>query len=618
MSAIFGIWHKNREPVDEKHLQKMQSKVSQYGRDDQDVYLDQNIGFGCCLNKWSKYSQEEIPVYKDVISEIFLVCDALIYNRDELIGKYCLTDNKAIPTQELLLAAYKKWGEDCAKYINGDFTFAIWEKQKEQLLLFRDHLGVRPIYYYNSESTFAFSTDYRALLAMPFVGKELNEKALFERLTKVLNFRSEDTYFANVKALPQAHVLHINNRSISKYKYWTPGKNGKIKYKTEEEYSEALYSLVKDAIEIRVRNADKKIGAQLSGGLDSSVITILANRELEAKGQKMELFSWSPTYQTVAKKPNDERTLLEQVCGQENLTCILFDPELPLENIDEIVPPGAGDLRVMRQECEILRKRGINFVLSGWGGDQGISHQANLFELLINGHGIHFFREIIRLSNSSLLRLTKLLYANTIYQLLKPYGVFGYQDKKIIRFIKDDFFKRMKISNKEVLYFSLSPVKHLESGYIQTRTEQSAWTDANHTIQHLYPFLDYRVIDFALTIPRYMYFKNGISRYIYREAFREILPKAIYRFMSKDDIAKSTYFTGQLPETLINIIDTLGKLDRDIFSRYVDYDKLIDQIKHISEDKANLSHIKRVILTCYSIQQITEDAKIEGVEKSCS
>lgn len=610
MSAIFGIWHKSGEPIDEKHLLKMQSKISQYGRDAQDIYIDKNIGFGCCLNKWSKYSQEEVPVYQDARSETFLACDALIYNRDELIEKCCQTGNKEISTQELLLAAYKKWGEDCAKYINGDFTFAIWEKQKEQLLIFRDHLGVRPIYYYNSESTFAFSTDYRALLALPFVGKELNEKALFEGLTKVLNFKSEDTYFANIKALPQAHVLHINNRNISKYKYWTPGRNGKIKYKTEQEYSEALYSLVKDAIEIRIRNADKMVGAQLSGGLDSSVITILANRELAAKGQKMELFSWSPTYQTVSKKPNDERTLLEQVCAQENLTCILFDPDLSLENVDEIVPPDAVDLRIIRQECEILGKRGVKFVLSGWGGDQGISHRANIFELLINGHGMHFFREILILSKGSPLRLIKLIYANTIYQFLKPYGVFGYQDKKIIRFIKDDFFKRMRISNKEVLYFSLSPVKHLESGYIQTRTERSAWTDANHAIQHLYPFLDYRVIDFALSIPRYLYLRNGTSRYIYREAFREILPKAIYRFMSKDDIAKSTYFTSELPNTQKNINDIIGKLDQSIFSQYIDLNKLIDQITDISvEDKGNLLLIKKKILLCYSIQQITEDAK---------
>ena len=320
MSAIFGIWHKNGQPVDEKHLLKMQSKVSQYGRDAQDVYFGQNIGLGCCLNKWSKYSQEEVPVYQDARSEIFLACDALIYNRDELIEKYCLTDKEEISTQELLLAAYKKWGENCAKYINGDFTFAIWEKQREQVLLFRDHLGVRPIYYYNSESTFAFATDYRALLALPYIEKQIDEIKLYAELSDIYHIDTEITFFKQIKRLSQAHVMRVDAQGILKRKYWSPGVSKK-RFGSEEEYANALYTIVNDAVKLRAESIKEKIASEMSGGLDSSVVTVLAHRELKKDNRSMEAYSWSPAFELLEKQSRDERELIELVCKQEGFAC---------------------------------------------------------------------------------------------------------------------------------------------------------------------------------------------------------------------------------------------------------------------------------------------------------
>ncbi|MBP8640581.1 MAG: hypothetical protein KBI01_06745, partial [Oscillospiraceae bacterium] len=221
----------------------------------------------------------------------------------------------------------------------------------------------------------------------------------------------------------------------------------------------------------------------------------------------------------------------------------------------------------------------------------------------------HFLKEIKHLSKGSALKFIKLLIYNTVYQLFIPYGYFGKPNHDIINFVHMDLQKKMiRHTQKDILYFSLSPVKHIESGYIQTRTEQAAWMDAE--IQHLYPFLDYRVVDFAMSIPRHYYYKNGISRYLYRKAFREILPNEIYRFTSKDDIAKSTYFSNALTDISNNMRQVANLLNRDMFSGYIDFDQMLDKLNHLApDDKKNILTTNRRILSCYHVQQILEEAE---------
>ncbi len=610
MSAIFGIWNMNDGPVEERHLRKMEDKVRHYGRDAQDLRIDNTIGLGCCLHNCGAHSQGDVPVIYDESREVTLVCDALIYNRSELIDQRGLAGSDVGSTQALLLAAYQKWGEDCPQQMNGDFVFAVWERRRRRLFVARDHLGVRPLYYFYDGSVFAFATDYRALLTLPFVGQGIDDRNMYDALGKACSFDPEATCFAEIKALPQAHVLKIDGQGIRRRKYWTPGVGRKIVFETHREYAQALYDIVDDAVRLRVHSAAGKIGGELSGGLDSSVITILANRELKNEGRRLEtLFSWSPPFEYVDTLPKDERVLLEKVCRQEGLEPIFFDPQTPSDP-DEMLPPDAGDAVIIGQERAVMASRGVTMVLSGWGGDQGISHRTDLFGLLLAGYWGHFIKEIGHLAKGSPLRFIKLLMANSVYPWVKPYGYFGRPDRNVVNFICRDSAQRAeRYGKRETLDLSISPVRHLESGYIQARTEQAAWMDAVYSVQHLYPLLDYRVVDFAMSIPRHLYFKNGISRYIYREAFRQILPEEIYRFTSKDDVAKSTYFADRLRDTVTDIRRVVDKLDRGLFSRYIDFERLPDQLDGLSpDDKKNILLMKRRVLRCYHIQRILAEA----------
>ncbi len=614
MSAIFGIFNMSGGRVERKTIETMRGKLLRYGREENSFQIDGAIGLGCCLSKFGTHSQNDIPVYRDESRGVMLVGDALIYNWSELIEQCGLGGKGFISTQALLLEAYLKWGEESPKHINGDFAFAVWERQKKSLFMTRDHLGVRPLYYAYDGSVFAFATDYRALLVLPFVDRAIDEQTLYASLAKVCAFNSEATYFKGIKALPQAHTLHIDEKGIRKIKYWRPGKNGKIRYGTEAEYAEALRAIVEDAVKIRVLSGGGKMGSELSGGLDSSVITIIANRELSKTGKKLELFSWSPSFEFMERLPNDERTLVERVCQQEGLECAYFDPSLPSRDPDEVVPPDAGDAAVIRQERDIMAQKGVALVLSGWGGDQGISRRAKLLELLLTGYWAHFIGEIRHLAKGSPWRFCRLLVSNSLCELFGPYSYFGKPDPGILTFISRALIKKAKRHNgRDILYFSFSPVRYLESGYIQNRTESAAWMDAESSIQHVYPFLDYRVVDFSMAIPRHLYYKNGVGRYVFREAFSSILPKEIYQYMPKDDFAKSAYFSKTLMDTSAKIKLAVEELDRGLFSGIIDFTVLANQARNPTvDDKKNILLRKRRVLACHSIQKILAETRMSS------
>ena len=621
MSAIYGIYDTGGG-IEESHLRTMQEQLLHYGRDDQGLYFSNAIGLGCCLSRSDVYFQDDVPVFHDEGRELMLVGDALIYNRAELLEKCGLYDGKGLSTQALLLDAYLKWGKDCPKYINGDFVFTVWEKRKSQLFIARDHLGVRPLYYFFDGQVFAFATDYRALLCLPFVGKELDEVKLYSELSRTYHIDPEATFFAHVKRLPMAHTLRVGGRGIQKTKYWTPGAGEEIRYATEEEYAKALYDIVEDAIRIRVNGRWGKIGAELSGGLDSSVITILANRELKNSGCKLDaLFSWSSPWELLEPQPGDERELVEAVCRQEGLKCGYCDPtESPEdETAKRTLLTDGGSGAVLCRELRSMSSQCIRFVLSGWGGDQGISHRANLKELFLHGCWGHFLSEALYMSKGSPLRFAKTVFTNTVLWL---FGLFSYihpAKSKTPDIIQRDFKKTMKKRCKRnILYFTVDPIRHIESGNIQTRTELAAWVDAEYNMQHLFPFLDHRVMDFAMSVPRHWYFKRGINRYIYRRAFRGILPDEVYRYVRKDDPGRGALLkNGWTRGNAENLKSDFERLDKERFSFYLDFDKLWESVGAIGSESLEKSRLgKRAIGICLDIQRILDDT--QGGKSECS
>jgi len=207
----------------------------------------------------------------DASGRFWIVFNGEIYNYRELRAELEASGSR-FRTQsdtEVMLAAYERWGEDCLKRFNGMFAFALWDESRQRLLLARDRLGKKPLFYAQTAASLAFASELPALRMHPQISSELDPAALrqFLSLGYVLG---SDCIARGVRKLPPAHFLSVEQGRMSAPRcYWdlAPHFRQKSRWRSEDEAVEALDQLFRDAVRLRVVS-DVPLGAFLSGGID--------------------------------------------------------------------------------------------------------------------------------------------------------------------------------------------------------------------------------------------------------------------------------------------------------------------------------------------------------------
>ncbi|MEO0970581.1 MAG: asparagine synthetase B, partial [Cyanobacteria bacterium J06639_18] len=186
MSGIAGIKYLDNSLLHRADLVLMLDTLAHRGPDGADIWVDGNIGLGHRMLWTTPESLIEKQPLVDRVRNLAIAADARIDNREELISQLSLDNSpsdrplnqninqnnsclKTVTDSQLILEAYKKWGEDCLEYLVGDFAFAIWDGCKQTLFCARDHFGVKPFYYYQSDQVFIFASEIKALLCLPQV-----------------------------------------------------------------------------------------------------------------------------------------------------------------------------------------------------------------------------------------------------------------------------------------------------------------------------------------------------------------------------------------------------------------------------------------------------------------
>src|SRR5918998_450263 len=181
MSGIVGIFYLDGRPLDPGLLRRMSESIAHRGPDGAGAWGEERgIGLGHQLFHTTPESLGEMQPLTDRGGNVVLTADARIDNRDELFATLDLDDRPRgeVGDGELILAAYKKWGERCPERLLGDFAFAIWDRRKQKFFCARDHMGLKPFYYYRSGNIFVFASEIKALLRIPEVPQRLNEVAV--------------------------------------------------------------------------------------------------------------------------------------------------------------------------------------------------------------------------------------------------------------------------------------------------------------------------------------------------------------------------------------------------------------------------------------------------------
>lgn len=551
---------------------------------------------GCFRDHLTTRYQAGRPVIQS--ERVLAVIDAVLYNREELMKELGIGPESIMSDEDLLLQFIVECGCKSLARVNGDFAGAVYHKQDRKWTLFRDHMGVRPLFYYIDNNTMLFSSDVRGIASVSDIDTGITESLIYKYGMGYTYLTQRETAFEHVYCVPPASYMEICLncespdemaetpliKSVRTESYWELGSTS-IRLPSEEAYQKRLFELVEDSVRRRVQAVDGLIGCELSGGLDSGVVVAMLART----GRDIQCYSWSWSPEVLPYlEGTDERKVIEEFCAYVGLNCQFRTRETEQawreasNEIDSRWPPDINTSHIMEGSL-FMNKRGAKVMFTGHGGDEGISHRANAYELFYHGEYLPFFKYFWNENKGRKLRLLRAI-KGALVRCLKR----GPEYKRPSRsganagdYLTDAFRRKMEGKAKLIPYYFLYDVKaYIMNGGSRSRLANTAYQGCAAGMRYMVPFLDYRVIDFAVSIPRYLYVDGVIDRKLYRETFGFLLSPSLRKVCYKQTPSHDAY--EPTVEELFEIkemhrrriLELVQKLDREMWAPYLELDAL--------------------------------------------
>lgn len=606
MSAITGIFYRDGRNVDLKLIKKMNNKLSHRGPDGSAVWCEGPVALGNQMLWTTPESLHEKLPFEDEESGLVIIADARIDNRNELSKELDIYNNEEVSDSYFILKAYSKWGENCPEHLLGDFAFAIWDKDDEKLFCARDHMGVKPFYYYLSDEIFVFATEIKAILTIPEIPNKLNEL----KLAFFLQVESTDklfTFYEGILRLIPAHSLSLNQKNTEMKKYWELDPESKIIMDSEEDYINAFREIFAEAIRCRLRSAFP-VGFDLSGGLDSSSLVCMAKKILNENNDiySDDLNTFSYVFEEL--KEIDERFYIEKVVDTGGIKShyIFGDRISPLEQVNTSLsyqdqPYSNPFLPIIRNSYKKMHECGVRTFLCGAGGDYVIYTGKNyFFELAVTFQWYRLIREISASSKLMKNSVYKKFINDIFYPLIpdklkvKLKKVFCHYTLKIscpFNYLNENFAKKLKINGNEyskdyqkLIKMNTAKKYHyysLTGDMAQNHFETLDLTSESFSVDPRYPYYDKRLVEFCYSIPTSMKFKVW-NRYIQRVSMEGILPPEVQWRTNKATFC--SFLTRNLLLFEKQHLDMMVN-NNGIIKDYVDFEKLRDVYKKYKLNK---------------------------------
>ena len=498
---------------------------------------------------------------------------------------------------DLVLRSYRRWGTDAPSHLVGDYAFALWDARRRTLFCARDHIGVQPFHYALTAKGFAFAGALEAVLAAPGVNGELDEAMAVAYLTRMYLNETSRTLFKEVRKLPPGHSLTVLGEPaavptvVRLQRHWHPQNAPAVRRASAADYAAELLALYEQAVKARLRPPGP-VGAHLSGGLDSSSVAVLAARELRRQGRPPPLaFSWLPNLDQAQLNEGlaPEYALINAVCAQEGLQvrhCSLSVNDVVAQLRRDGALPG---VHVHPNEEAVQRcaaERGVRVLLSGWGGDEGVSFngRGHHAELLLRGR----WRRLAAAGRSSgrnplgfaAAVALPLLFPRLLDDLRRR---FRYGEPWCRRWLANlALMRRHRIRPRSVrrsVGLRRTQLWLLQSGALSERIEGWAASGARRGIEYRYPLLDRRLVEFALGLPPEQFLCGKWSRCLMRHALRGVLPARVCWNASKDDPARLKALEDAFAQALPVLLRQLQARDAPPSrARYIDMPRLLERM----------------------------------------
>lgn len=552
-----------------------------------------------------------------IMNNLVIVFNGEIYNfkilKDMLRNKYNAVFRTESDT-EVVLQMYYYLKEECLDYLEGMFAFAIYDINNSSLFLARDHFGIKPLFYIKQGNSFAFSSELKTLTGIPGFNKTINIKSLISSLNYYW-VSGNESMFVGCYKLPPSHYMKISKDLSQTLKaYWEI--NDKEKSNVNEKIiKEKLYRTIDDSVH-RHMLADVPVSSFLSGGLDSSLISVLAKQYnptlstytigTEAKDKKFEKM---PEDEFYAKKLSDEFKLeYNEITVTPDIINIL--PQIIYYLDEPIGEPSAINTYLI---CKAFREKNGKVILSGMGADEiflGYRRQKALLLSFKYQKLPGIIRKIINYICSKLpvkifgrgIRLTRWIKRFLTFADMPPEAAYM---RSYSHYSKDELkvlFNQKHTEEIEKLYEEHGNI--FRSKYKNDIANQMCHTDIHMfmvglnlsltdkasmaaSVEVRVPFIDKTVIENAMAIPGKLKYRKRQSKYILKKAAEKILPKTIiYRPKAAFTAPMRSWISNDLKNMVDDLLSESIIKKRGLFN-YDFIKKLIDDDRKGLSDNAH-------------------------------
>lgn len=610
MCGIAGYYSRT-DFFEKEDLCKMTKVLRHRGPDAEGFFSDNIVGLGHTRLSIIDLSERANQPMTSQNNRYVIIYNGEIYNFREIgaMLKTTTTHNKQINFKtasdtEVILEAFGHYGTDFVNLLNGMFAFAIYDKVLGELYLFRDRLGIKPLYYFWDGENFAFGSELKSLIQIDKIPKKINKAAIRDFL-HLGYIPTPHSIYKNIYKLNSGSYIKLSKSGLDHHKYWNL--KNKIHSKAIEDKQQALVKLsdlLMSSVQYQLKS-DVPFGVFLSGGIDSSLITAQA---VELSSVKVNTFSIG--FEENTHNESEYAKAIAKYLGTDHHEFIVSYNDA-IELIDNIFEaydePFADSSAFPTMLVSKLAKEHVTVTLSGEGGDElFFGYGAYLWSRRLNNPLVKFFRKplanILSQMSNRYQRAGKMLEYkdnNNIMSHIFSQEQYLFSECELDNLILDEtlpkslinqiLFRKSFLSNFEengspnflVEERSLSSMESQAlfdlTYYLQddllTKVDRASM---QYGIETRVPYLDHRVVEFALNLSPKLKYKDGVSKYILKEILFQYIPKKYFE-RPKQGFAIPLSFW--LKDQLKYLIDEY--LSEEIIKKHkiVNYEE-VNQLKH--------------------------------------
>lgn len=602
MCGIAGIVANDAD----KNIQQMTDALSHRGPDDQGIFIADNMALGHRRLSIQDLSENGHQPMLSADDRYVLVFNGEIYNhweiREKLSTKY---EFKSRSDTETLLYGYIEYGVDLFDMLNGIFALSIYDKVTSELVISRDHFGVKPLYYYLDNERLLFASEIKAIIQNQGISNDLNESALANYLYFLWS-PGEDTPLLDCKKLLPGHYIKVNCKDLSSFeiiKYYEIPFNGEYSPKLEEELIDELDERLNKAVS-RQLLSDVPVGFFLSGGLDSSIIVAMAKKA--NPGLKTKCYTIDTATNSKREGFTEDLPYAKKVAKHLDVELEIVDADVSIiKDFDNMIyyldEPQADPAPLnVSNICKKAREQGIYVLLGGTAGDDlfsgyrrhqflSIDKKLRLIPRVIK-KVIWQWTEFLPNSFSSFRRINKLFspyrfkskenQEASLYGWIKEDRVRKLFKKKLDRFSPNGFLvdqlRNIPQENESLNKMLFWDMKFFLTDHNLNYTDKMSMA---HGVEVRVPFLDKELVEFSTKLPVHLKMNGLTTKYLLKKVAERYLPKEIiYRSKSGFGAPVRDWIIDDLNEKINTDLNEKFINEGGIFS-YKEIKKLIDENK---------------------------------------